>query len=146
MKHSWLITVLLFSFLSNAQTLATYEKPPVFSECDSLAVNQLKSCFNYTLNSIIYNNFKIPQIVTDEEYSGNVQVLFEVNKEGEFGVVYIDAIYDELKEETKRVFDSLPKIKPATYNGKPTFVQYSLSISIPLVPPKMETDNEGGKL
>ncbi|MDY2586245.1 gliding motility protein RemB [Winogradskyella aquimaris] len=146
MKHSWLITVLLCSFLSNAQTLATYEKPPVFSECDSLAVNQLKSCFNYTLNSIIYNNFKIPQIVTEEEYSGNIQVLFEVNKEGEFGVVYVDAIYDDLKEETKRVFDSLPKIKPATYNGKPTFVQYSLSISIPLMPPKKETDNQEGEV
>lgn len=144
MKHFWLITVLLFSFFGKAQTLLTYEKPPTFNQCDSLAVNQLKSCFNYTLNNFIYNNFKVPQIVNDEAYKGDVQVLFEVNREGEFRVVYADAIYDELKEEAKRVFDSLPKIKPATYNGKPTFVQYSLSISIPLMPPKKETDHEGG--
>lgn len=140
MKRIWLVAVLLISFLGKAQTLSTYEKPPVFSECDSLAANQLKSCFNFTLKNFVYNNFKVPQIVADEDYIGNVQVLFEVNKEGEFSVVYVDAIYDELKEETKRVFDSLPKIKPATYNGKPTFVQYSLNINIPLVKPVGKTD------
>ena len=140
MKHIWLVAVLLISFLGKAQTLSTYEKPPVFSECDSLAANQLKSCFNFTLKNFVYNNFKVPQIVADEDYIGNVQVLFEVNKEGEFSVVYVDAIYDELKEETKRVFDSLPKIEPATYNGKPTFVQYSLNVNIPLVKPVGKTD------
>ena len=133
MKHIWLVTVLLVSFFGNAQTLSTYEKPPVFSECDSLAVNQLKSCFNFTLNSFIYDNFKTPEIVSEEDYNGDIQVLFEVDKEGEFKVIYVDAIYDELKEESRRVFDALPKIKPATYNGKATFVQYSLNIAIPLV-------------
>ncbi|WP_299096116.1 gliding motility protein RemB [uncultured Winogradskyella sp.] len=141
MKRIWLVTVLLISLLSNSQTLSTYEKPPVFNECDSLAVEQLRSCFNFTLNSFVYNNFKVPQIITDEDYKGNVQVLFEVSKEGKFNVVYVDAIYDELKEETKRVFEALPKIKPATYNGKPTFVQYSLNINIPLVEP-IEKTNE----
>lgn len=145
MKHIWLVTVLLISLLSNSQTLSTYEKPPVFSECDSLAVDQLKSCFNFTLNDFIYKNFKVPQVVIDEDYSGSLQVLFEVNREGVFKVVYVDAIYDELKEESKRVFDSLPKIEPATYNGKPTFVQYSLNINIPLVKPAKETyNNEDG--
>lgn len=145
MKHIWLVTVLLISLLSNSQTLSTYEKPPVFSECDSLVVDQLKSCFNLTLNDFIYKNFKVPQVVIDEDYSGSLQVLFEVNKEGVFKVVYVDAIYDELKEESKRIFDSLPKIEPATYNGKPTFVQYSLSINIPLVKPTKETyNNEDG--
>lgn len=140
MKRIWLVAVLLISFLGKAQTLSTYEKPPVFGECDSLAANQLKSCFNFTLKNFVYNNFKVPQIVADEAYIGNVQVLFEVNKEGEFSVVYVDAIYDELKEETKRVFEALPKIKPATYNGKPTFVQYSLNINIPLVEPTEKTN------
>jgi len=146
MKRIWLIAGLLISFLSNAQTLSTYEKPPVFNECDSLAVEQLRLCFNFTLNSFVYNNFKVPQIITDEDYKGNVQVLFEVSKEGEFNVVYVDAIYDELKEETKRVFEALPKIKPATYNGKPTFVQYSLNINIPLVEPTEKTnENENNE-
>ncbi|MFC0603830.1 gliding motility protein RemB [Winogradskyella pulchriflava] len=136
MKHFWLVTLLLISFLSNAQTISTYEKPPIFSECDSLAVAQLKPCFNYTLNSFVYNNFKVPQATLDEAYQGDIQILFEVDKEGAFKVIYADAINDELKDEARRVFKMLPKVKPATYNGKPTFVQYSLTVAIPLTEPK----------
>ncbi|NRR90868.1 gliding motility protein RemB [Winogradskyella undariae] len=135
MKRIVLFVILLTTTYDYAQTLLSYEKSPVFKECNSVEVDQLKSCFNYTLNSFIYKNFKTPQIVIDESYVGDIKVLFEVNKEGEFRTLYIDAIYDELKIESKRVFDSLPKIKPATYNGIPTFVQYSISINIPLTEP-----------
>ncbi|MBU2927019.1 gliding motility protein RemB [Winogradskyella psychrotolerans] len=140
MKRIVLFAILLTTSFGYTQTLLSYEKSPVFKACDSVAVEQLKSCFNFTLNTFIYDNFKVPQIVTDESYVGDVQVLFEVNKEGEFKAIYTDAIYDELKEESKRVFDSLPKIQPATYNGHPTFVQYSISIPIPLVKPVEKTE------
>lgn len=135
MKRILLFVLIIISSLGFSQSGTTYEKPPVFNECESKAVNQIKSCFNYTLNSFIYKNFKVPDVVANESYVGDVQVLFEVNKEGEFNVIYADAIYDELKEESKRVFNLLPKIKPATYNGKPTFVQYSISIAIPITEP-----------
>lgn len=138
MKRIICIAILLFSFIGFTQTLPTYEKPPVFNACESEAVDQIKSCFNYTLNSFIYKNFEVPQIVIDEAYKGDVRILFEVNKEGEFKVIYTDAIYAELKVESKRVFELLPKIKSATYNGKPTFVQYSISIAIPLIAPLRE--------
>ena len=141
MKRILLFTILLVTSLGFAQTPIVYEKPPVFDECDAEAVEQLKSCFNFTLNNFIYKNFKVPQTISDKSYQGDVQVLFEVNNEGEFNLVYVDALYDELKEETKRVFESLPKIKPATYNGKPTFVQYSINIAIPLGQPQKETAN-----
>jgi hypothetical protein len=119
---------------------STYEKPPVFNECESKPVDRIKSCFNYTLNNFLFKNFQVPEIVVDKSYKGDVQILFEVNKEGDFNVIYLDAIYDELKEESKRVFGLLPKIKPATYNSNPTFVQYSISIAIPLVEPKEEAE------
>ena len=135
MKRILLIIVLVVSFQNNAQTLSTYERPPLFSQCDTLAMAQMKRCFNYNLNRFIYENFKMPQVVADENYKGDVQVLFEVDKEGQFNVIYVDAVYNELKDETKRVFNLLPKIKPATYNGTPTFVQYSLAIAIPLTEP-----------
>jgi hypothetical protein len=139
MKRIICIAILLFSFLGFTQTLPTYEKPPVFNACESEAVDKIKSCFNYTLNSFIYKNFEVPQIVIDEAYKGDVRILFEVNKEGEFKVIYTDAIYADLKVESKRVFELLPKIKSATYNGKRTFVQYSISIAIPLIAPLRES-------
>jgi hypothetical protein len=143
MKRSLLLLAMLFPFFTNAQTLSTYEKPPLFSECKSEVFESLKSCFNYTLNTFIFENFKVPQIVNDETYSGSVEVLFEVDKKGEFNVLYVDAVYNELKEESKRVFGLLPQIEPATYNGKPTFVQYSISIAIPLIKPSKKTELSG---
>lgn len=140
MKRILLFAILSMSLLGFTQTPITYEKPPVFNECESEAIEQLKSCFNFTLNNFIYKNFDVPEIVNKESYRGDIQILFEINKEGEFKLIYVDAIYDALKEESKRVFDLLPKIKPATYNGKPTFAQYSISIAIPLTEPIRQQD------
>ncbi|WP_179344276.1 energy transducer TonB [Winogradskyella ursingii] len=142
------ILVLLFLLIVlkiDAQTISTYEKPPVFEACESKPLEQLKSCFNFRLNNFISENFQIPDNVKEESYSGDIQVLFEVNSEGEFNVIYVDAIYEELKEETKRIFTQLPKVQPATYNGKPTFVQYSINIAIPLKQPKLESAKQQEK-
>ncbi|WP_431157415.1 gliding motility protein RemB [Winogradskyella poriferorum] len=141
MKRFLLIVTLLVSVFCGAQNLSIYEKPPVFKECDSLPVEQLKSCFKFTLNAFIFENFEVPNIVDQENYQGDIKVLFEVNKEGEFKVIYADAFYDELKSESNRVFSLLPKIKPATYNGNATFVQYSIDIPIPLEKPSEEAND-----
>ena len=61
-----------------------------------------------------------------------MKLLFEVNAEGEFKVIYVSAETEELSEEAKRVFGAFPKIKPSTYNGKPTYSKYTISIDIPL--------------
>ena len=129
MKRILLIVTILFSMFCDGQNLSTYEKPPVFKECDSIAIEQLKSCFNFTLNTFLFENFKVPAKVNEESYKGDIKVLFEVNNTGKFRIIYIDAVYDELKRESHRVFDLLPEIKPATYNGNPTFVQYILQES-----------------
>lgn len=140
MKTFFFFLLLTLSSSLFSQNISTYEKPPVFPQCDSTSIENLKVCFNNTINSHIFKTFKIPEIVSKDDYKGDVQVLFEVDKEGKFKVLYVDAIYDELKDEAKRVFDSLPKIQPGTYNGKPTFFQYSLGIKIPLIDPKLITN------
>ncbi len=140
MKRIVLFVICLTAALGYSQNSLFYEKSPVFKVCDSVPVEQLKSCFNFTLNTFLFENFKSPQVVEEESYQGDVKVLFEVDKEGTFKVLYIDAIYDELKAETQRVFEALPKVQPATYNGKPTFVQYSVSIAIPQTAPVRKTN------
>src|SRR5690606_29303252 len=35
----------------------------------------------------------------------------------------------------RNVFDKLPQIQPATYNGAPTYVQFTFTVAIPLVAP-----------
>ena len=121
MKHFFLYFSLLIGFSSYSQNLAEYEKPPVFPNCESREIAELKSCFYNELSAFVFNNFETPQIVTDNNYKGKMVVLFEVDAQGEFVVLYVDAIYEELKTEAKNVFSKLPKIQPATYNGKATY-------------------------
>ncbi|MBJ6368012.1 gliding motility protein RemB [Snuella sedimenti] len=108
------------------------ENHPVFPGCESISVDSLQACFNSKVLDFIFENFTMPQELQDDGFKGEVSVLFEVDSVGQFKVVYVDAMYAELKKELRRVFLLFPKIKPATYNGLPTFKQYAISLSIPL--------------
>lgn len=136
MKKFASLLVLLISFFSIAQRNASsFEKYPVFSECKEVSIDELQRCFDNTLEQFIFKNFKTPDIVTNENYSGKIDVFFEVNKEGVFKVLYVDGIYNELKDEVHRVFKLLPQITAATYNGNPAYVQFTVSIAIPIEQP-----------
>ncbi|WP_147678297.1 gliding motility protein RemB [Algibacter pacificus] len=133
MKQVFVIIFTLVQYFSFAQSNAYSEKPPMFPACDSITFSKQEKCFNNQIHNLIYNNFKVPERVLAENYKGQVVVLFEVDTIGQFQVIYANAIYNELKKEAKRVFSKLPKIKPATYNGRAIFKQYALEINIPLV-------------
>lgn len=136
------LSILLFFIIHTslqAQDDLFNEKPPVFPECASVAVDSLQQCFDSQVFKFVFDNFKVPEVASENNYKGEVVVLFEVDKKGEFRVIYVDAMYDTLKEEARRVFDELPKIQPATYNGNPTFKQYSIPIRIPLVDQSVQT-------
>ncbi|MBO6607838.1 gliding motility protein RemB [Psychroserpens sp.] len=135
MKHLFLLVGLLTSLVSLSQNAIDFEKSPIYPGCESVSIEELKVCFNNKLNAHIYDSFKIPQEVLDDNYKGEVRLLFEVDKQGAITVLYIDAVYESLKEETKRIFNELPQVTPGTYNGKSTFFQYSLGIKIPLINP-----------
>ena len=133
MKQFIVLLLLFFQYNSYSQNVIISEKAPVFPNCEGIAIDSLQACFDKNVFENIYNNFKVPEHVTKERYKGEVIVLFEVDTTGQFRVIYTDALYNDLKEEAKRVFSEFPKIKPATYNGRNTFKQYSIPIKIPLV-------------
>ncbi|MNS16326.1 hypothetical protein D3C72_479780 [compost metagenome] len=105
---------------------------PVFPNCENLEGKKLENCFYKEVQDFVFSNFQVPQKLKENNYKGLVKVLFEVNAEGEFKVIYVSAETEELSEEAKRVFGTFPKIKPSTYNGKPTYSKYTISIDIPL--------------
>ncbi len=132
MKRFIVLCLLLVQYNGFTQDPFLYEKPPVFPGCDTVNISKLQQCFNKHVHEHIYNNFKVPQNVDNDSYKGQVVVLFEVDTTGGFKVVYVDAIYKALQQETKRVFSTLKKVEPATYNGRKTYKQYSIAIPIPL--------------
>lgn len=141
MKQLVALLLLLVQYHIYAQNNRYYEKPPVFSNCENEDIGALQNCFDTHVFTHIYKNFKVPQKVLDENYKGEVVVLFEVDTTGSFRVIYVDAMYDVLKAETEHVFSMFPKIKPATYNGKATYKQYSIPIKIPLEYQKVATQD-----
>ena len=133
LKTSLSILVFLVVQIVIGQTSTNnYEKYPVFPECENEDIENLENCFNTTLRTFINDNFKLPEIVTTENYSGEMVLLFEVTQKGKFKVLYVDVVYDEVKKEMKRVFGLLPTIKPPTYSGRKTYLQFTMQLKIPL--------------
>ena len=146
MKNFASFLILLLSVLTYAQnSIGSLEKYPVFPECSETTIENLENCFNNTIQQFIFTNFKSPDIVFSEEYSGNIVVFFEVDKEGSFKILYVDAVYNDLKDEAKRVFNLLPQITPASYNGNPAYVQFTMPIGIPLKAPVLSDTTKEAK-
>ena len=117
------------------------EQFPIFPNCESKQAKELESCFYNEVQTFVFQNFQVPAELKNPKTV--VKVLFEVDEKGSFKVLYIDALEDDLIKESKTVFGKFPKIKPATYNGKPTYSKYTIKIAIPLQNPadiKMESD------
>lgn len=128
---NYIYIVLLFSIATFSQ-VSNQEKFPVFQDCKSIENNNLENCFYNQINDFVYSNFKLPVAQKQENFAGKVITLFEVDANGKFNVLYVDALSSDLISETKRVFSALPTVEPATYNGKPTYVKYTITMQFPL--------------
>ncbi|MFD1094217.1 gliding motility protein RemB [Salegentibacter chungangensis] len=133
MKYFLLLAVLLISGFSSAQTkISTAEVYPQFSECEAVDFDSKPECFRNKLREAITKEFNLPEEVQKENFRGEVVVIFEVTQEGRFEVIYINAPYESLKNEIRRIFKQLPQVQPATYNSRPANMQFKMPLSIPL--------------
>jgi len=121
---------------SSKQFGSSPERFPVFPNCENLEAKVLANCFYNQVQDFVFQNFVVPENLVQNNFKGNIKVLFEVNEKGVFKVIYVNAVDDLLIQETKRVFGKFPIIKPSTYNGRPKFSQYNITISIPLKSPE----------
>ncbi|MFV5691605.1 gliding motility protein RemB [Flavobacterium sp. LT1R49] len=122
--------------ISSTQSSVSAERFPVFLNCENLQGKELEKCFYYQVQNFVFQNFEVPENLKQNNFKGNVEVLFEVDSNGVFKVIYVNATEEDLIKETKRVFGAFPKIKPSTYNGKPTYSKYTIAIAIPLKSPE----------
>ncbi len=132
MQRISLLVFLIWGTFGFSQITLNSEQFPVFPACENLSEIDLEKCFYTQLQDFIFNNFNVSDEIKQNNYKGNVMVLFEVNAQGNFKVLYVDAMYPQLKTEANRVFAMLPKIKPPMYNGQPVYSKYTYKIAIPL--------------
>ncbi|TYB72193.1 gliding motility protein RemB [Bizionia saleffrena] len=145
MKLRLLGVLFCLPLITLSQNNTTNEKPPVFETCSKEPLADIQKCFDTKVYQFLFENFNVPKALVDENYKGEVIILFEVDAKGAFGVMYVDAVYNTLKTEAIRVFNAFPKVKPATYNGKATFKQYSIALAIPLKDRIVLTEELSGK-
>ncbi|WP_338359570.1 gliding motility protein RemB, partial [Yeosuana marina] len=141
MKRLVVLLLLLVQYNLFSQDDLFNERPPMFPDCENASIESQQKCFNENVFQLLFNKFKVPQNVLDDNYKGEVVILFEVDTTGQFKIIYVDAMYNELKDEAERVFSEFPKIKPGIYNGNPTFKQYSITLKIPLEDKVVETQD-----
>ena len=129
------ISVIAYSQIgdnANTQTGVSTERFPVFPNCQNLESASLERCFYNEVQDFVFQNFVVPETLLKNDFHGSVKVLFEVDTNGLFKVIYVNAVDDELIQEAKRVFGKFPKISPSTFNGKAVYSRYNIAISIPL--------------
>lgn len=132
MKYS-LLLFFLFPLFSFSQTfVGDLEKFPAFPECEEVEFEQEAECFTRLLKLRVIESFQLPAVVSEDGFEGVIVVLFEVTKGGHFKVIYVDAPYPELKSEINRIFETLPKIEPGSYNSRPIDMQFRMPVRIPL--------------
>lgn len=128
-----------YSFVAFAQDVKTASKSnisasrfPIFPNCKKLDGEALEQCFYNEVQDFVFQNFVVPEDLVKNNFQGKIKVLFEVNEEGAFKVIYVNATDETLVQEAKRVFGKFSKVEPSTYGGNPAYSKYNITISIPL--------------
>lgn len=106
---------------------------PRFDDCPLQAeIGLQKQCFEKYLKS----KLKELVIVKTEEIKINpekISLIFDVNKKGDFNLIFIDTGSKILKEKFELAFRNMPQIQPALAYGNPTFMQFSIDLFYPFV-------------
>ena len=132
MKYLRCIVFLISCISLGQQSGQSTERYPIFPECQEAASDTMRFCFDKALKNFIKTHFETPQSIAKDSLKTSITVIFEVDVNGEFQIIYLESARDDLKAETKRVFNSITNVKPATYNGRPIAMQFRTTILLPL--------------
>ena len=123
--------ILLLIVMLGSKGFSQIEKFPVFNGCQGTSLDEMERCFNSSVRDSIIEKFTVPIKVSSDGYTGTVNVLFFVNREGSFSIIHVNSPYTEIEKEVERVFASLPKAIPAEYNGHPVDMSFALPLNFP---------------
>lgn len=109
---------------------AVIEEVPVFPGCENLNRNETRKCTSDKINQFVQRKFNGDNIANDLGLGGRqrVNVLFNIDKNGDVAKIRSRSSEPELEVEAERVIAMLPKMKPGKQRGKAVHVPYSLPI------------------
>lgn len=100
---------------------------PRFEACDTQNTIELPRCFTEQINLLIQEASE--NLPVEPSSQGKVSVLFEVDKNGAFLVRYLDSPTDDLRVWINDFFEQIPRVEPASYNGRTIYMQFRLHFS-----------------
>lgn len=128
MKYIIITAFALLPILSRAQTKVsqTVEKQQVLRYAEQMPEA------GYDIKTYIDQQFQYPAAALAEKEQGRLMVDFVVTTEGGFTNITVrnSGRYPNIAKEAIRVIQNMPKWKPATQDGKPVNVAYSLPVVV----------------
>lgn len=106
------------------------ENAPIYSGCENLSNEETKKCFHESItnfiiaefNSEIAENLNISEVKT-------VDAFFQVDKNGMISNIKVRDSEVTIQAEIARVLRKIPRMKPATQNGKNVPILHSIQVS-----------------
>ena len=126
--------LMLFMLLISTIAFSQKEKYPVYKGCEEVDAEALKVCFKEKVTTEVISKLQLPEEMRKDSVKQTINIVFYVDKEGEFEILYVNSPYKDLKTEVERVFSELPTVIPAKYNNHNVEMQFVLPIHIPLDP------------
>jgi TonB family protein len=85
------------------------------------------------IQTLIARNVRYPEMARQQLMQGNVWIAFVIDTEGYADEVWVQRSVDPLLDaEALRVMKMLPRMKPATVDGKPVNLRYTIPINFRL--------------
>ncbi|MFI2742106.1 energy transducer TonB [Zhouia sp. PK063] len=115
-KHKLKVEDLSTDSLIAATIAKKTDVPPVYKGCEN--ANDKKSCFRRKIIEHIAKNFRYPEEARKNKQEGKVFVAFTIDVDGSVKRVGAIGPFLPLCIEAMKLIKTLPRIKPATSNGK----------------------------
>lgn len=107
---------------------------PVYPGCEGAGTREEQfACLTQMIRTLIGRNVRYPEMARKKVIEGRVWIAFVIDKEGYADEVWVERSVDPLlDQEALRVIKMLPRMKPATVDGKPVNLRYSIPINFQL--------------
>lgn len=108
---------------------------PIYPGCESAGSTREAQfqCLSQMIRTLIVRNVRYPEEARKKVIEGRVWIAFVIDTKGYADEVWVERSVDPLLDkEALRVMKMLPRMKPATVDGKPVNLRYSVPINFSL--------------
>ena len=107
-------------------------KVPRFPQCPGEGDLQDRKCFQEQMREHIKTHFRYPEAAIRNGIQGVVYTMFNIGEDGAINSLRLRGPNPLLTEEAARIISLLPRFHPATENGNPVSIPFSIPITFRL--------------